>query len=78
MRTHAWSPHMPGLHHIQVVNRIKMVDNTNVKINRKELEMQRSELFWSLYQVHIQHFFFNCHVIPADWLTEFDSLFQNC
>ena len=30
-QTHAWSPHMPGLHHIQVVDHIKMVDNTNVK-----------------------------------------------
>ena len=47
MRTRAWGPHMPSLHRIQVVDCIKMVDNTNV-INRKELEMPRSELLWSL------------------------------
>ena len=34
---------MPGLHCIQVVDRTKIMDNTNVKI-RIELETQRSEL----------------------------------
>ena len=51
--------HMPGLHHIQVVDRIKMVDNT-----RKALEMQRSELLWSLSGTHT-FFFLDSHVIAA-------------
>ena len=54
---------MPGLFRIQVVDRIKMVDNTNV-INRKELEMPRSELLWSLPGTQTL-FFLNCHVIAA-------------
>ena len=54
---------MPGLHRIQVVDRIKMVDNTNV-LNRKKLEMQRSELFWSLSGTHTL-LFLDCHVIAA-------------
>ena len=45
---------MPGLHRIQVVDRMKMAVKM---LNRKELEVHRSELFWSLYQVHIHHFF---------------------
>ena len=46
---------MPGLHCIQVVDRIKMVD-------RKELEMQRSELLWSLSGTHTFFFFrLPCH-----------------
>ena len=31
MRTGVWSPHTTGLHRIQVVHHIKMVDDTNVK-----------------------------------------------
>ena len=30
-RTRGWIPHMAGLHRIQVVDRIKMMDNTNVQ-----------------------------------------------
>ena len=50
MQTCVWSPHMPGLHHIQVVDRIEIVDNTNVKYKRAE--MQRSELLCSLSGTH--------------------------
>ena len=57
MRTHVWSQHMPGLHPSLVVDRIKMVDNTNVNLNRKELEMQRNELLWSLSGTHTLFFF---------------------
>ena len=61
MRTCAWGLHMPGLYRIQVVDRIKMVDNTNV-INRKELEMPRSELLWSLPGTQTLFFFrLPCH-----------------
>ena len=63
MRTRDWDPHMPGLYRIQVVDRIKMVDNTNV-INRKDLEMPRSELLWSLPGTQTI-FFLDCHVIAA-------------
>ena len=44
-------------HRIQVVERIKMVDNTT--LNRKELEMQMSdsELLWSLSGTHSIFFF---------------------
>ena len=59
MRTRAWSQHMPGLLRIQVVDRIKMVDNT--KLTRKELEMQKSELPWSLSGTHP----LDCHVTAA-------------
>ena len=52
---------MPGLHRIQMVDRIKMVDNTNV-LNRKVLEMQRSKLFCSLSGTHTLLFFrLPCH-----------------
>ena len=52
---------MPGLHHIQMVDRIKMVDDANV-LNRKVLEMQRSELFCSLSGTHTLLFFsLPCH-----------------
>ena len=51
---------MPGLHRIQVVDRIKMVDNT--MLNGKELEMQKNELFWSLSGTHTLLFFrLPCH-----------------
>ena len=53
---------MPGLHHIQMVDLIKMVDNTNV--NRKELEMQKSELLWSLSGTHI---LLDCNCKCADF-----------
>ena len=48
---------MPGLHHIQVVDRIKLKWWTTPMLNRKELEMQRSELFWSLSGAHTLLFF---------------------
>ena len=49
------------LHSIQVVDRTKMVGNTNV-LNRKELEMQRRELFWCLSGTHTLLFFrLPCH-----------------
>ena len=44
---------MPGLHRIQVVDRIKMVDNTNVK---KSWKCSGVKCF-GLYQVHIHYFF---------------------
>ena len=47
---------MPGLHRIQVVDRIKMVDIIPI-LNGKELEMQRSELLWSLSGTHTLNFF---------------------
>ena len=52
---------MPSLYRIKVVDHIKMVDNTN----RKELEMQKSELLWSLSGTHTLRFFLDCHVIAA-------------
>ena len=55
---------MPGLHHIQVVDRIKMVDNIPM-LNRKELEMQSRELLWSLSGTYTLFFFLDYHVITA-------------
>ena len=53
---------MPGLHRIQVVDRIKMVDNTKLMLNREELEMQKSELLWILSGTHTLLFFrLPCH-----------------
>ena len=53
---------MPGLHRIQVVDRVKMVDNTKLMLNREELEMQRSELLWTLSGIHTSLFFrLPCH-----------------
>ena len=53
---------MPGLHHVQVVDCIKMVDSTNVK--RKVLDMQRIELFWSKSGTHTL-LFLECNVTAA-------------
>ena len=51
---------MPDLHRIQVVDRIKM--GTIPMLNRKELEMRGSELFWSLSGTHTLLFFrLPCH-----------------
>ena len=50
---------MPGLHRIQVLDRIKWC--TIPVLNRKELEMQRSELLWSLSDTLT----LDCHVIAA-------------
>ena len=47
------------IHRIQVVDCIKMVD-----INRKELEMQRGELLWTLSGTQTL-FVLDCHVIAA-------------
>ena len=55
---------MPGLHCIQVVDRIKMVDIP--MLNRKELEI---ELLWSLSGTHTLLFFLDCHVI---------AMYSNC
>ena len=53
MQTRAWSLHMPGLHRIQVVDRIKTLDNT------------RGVNCFGLYQVHIHYYFLDCHVIAV-------------
>ena len=57
MQIRAWSPHMPGLHCIQVVDRIKMVDNTNVI--EKSWKCTEVNCF-GLCQVHI-HYRLSCH-----------------
>ena len=71
-RTRARSPHIPGLHRIQVVDRIKMVDNTNVI---KSLKCRGVKCF-GLYQVE-RHFFLDCHVIAvySNCLTRADFKF---
>ena len=54
---------MTWLRHIQIVNGIKMVDNTNVKWGKK----WRIDLFWSLLGAHSYIIvFLDCHVHPMN------------
>ena len=60
-RTRAWSQHIPGLHRISkwlTVSKWLTIPT----LNRKELEMQKSELLWSLPGTHTLYFFrLPCH-----------------
>ena len=56
--TCARNPHMTGLHRIQVVDHFKRWTYTN----RKELEMWRIELLWSVLGTHA------IRVSCCDWL----------
>ena len=68
---------MPGLHRIQVVDRVKMVDNTNVIKIEKSWKCRGVKCF-GLYQVD-RHFFLklSCHCCVQQLFNPVNVLISN-
>ena len=62
---------MPGLHRIQVVDRIKMVDVANVKIEKREMQRRYTDIiFFRLpCHCHLQQSFNLVNVLISKFFT---------